>query len=307
MKYRIYKMYFKTGIRIGDNQLETNSIEMPADILFSAIVNEASQISEKLCEKIIEKFKNKCLKISDAFPFIGEEYLLPKPFVKISKEESSSTEKKLYKKIEHIPLQYYKSYIEGKSNPNEILKISSQLGKNQVATKIKYSENANNEIYSIGYYRFDPNNGLYFLLAYEEEEDLENFDEILFNLSFTGIGGKKSSGLGKFEIIEKDLPTEFENKIDTENAKILLTTSMYKKEELKHRTGDSNYTIVRRGGFIYSENPYLSKDIAERKKTMYFFKSGSTFEHTYQGDVFRVDKNYSHPVYRYGIAMWLEV
>lgn len=307
MKYRIYKMYFKTGIRIGENQLETNSIEIPADILFSAIVNEASQISQELCEKIIEKFKNKSLKISDAFPFIGEEYLLPKPLVKISREESNSTEKKLYKKIKHIPLKYYKSYIEGKSDPNAILKISSQLGKNQVVTKIKYSENEDNEIYNISYYRFDKDNGLYFLLGYAAEEDLEDFDETLFGLSFTGIGGKKSSGLGKFEIEENELPKEFENKIDTANSKILLTTSMYKKEELESQAGDSNYALVRRGGFIYSENSYLSKDTAKRKKTMYFFKSGSTFEEKYQGDVFRVDKDYSHPVYRYGVAMWLEV
>ncbi len=306
MNYKIYKMYFKTGLRIGTGKIESHSVEMPSDIIFSAIINEASQLNSETCDKVVALFKEKSLQISDAFPFIGDEYFLPKPLIKFSNASGDSSEKKLYKKIKHIPLSNFEAYVKGESDPEEILKKSENLGHNQIDTKIQKKLKGDNEIYNLSYYRFNDGNGLYFILSYEEEYE-EIFDNILYSLSFSGIGGKKTAGLGKFETIEESLPKKIENKINTEKSTMLLSTSMAKEEELYKIDENANYNLIRRGGFIYTENPAGRGTVTRRKRTMHFFKSGSIFETKFQGDIFRVDDGFVHPVYRYGIPLWLEV
>lgn len=307
MIYRIYKMHFKTGLRVGTGSIESNSIEMPSDFLFSAVINEASKISEEYCEALLKMFFEKKIKLSDAFPFIGEEYLLPKPIKSIKGSSGDSNEKKLYKKISHIPLKYFNEFINGSSDPKEILLISDRLGFTQTDTKIKYSKTSENEIYSLSYYRFNKDNGLYFICGFETENEEEIFDDIFYGLSFTGIGGKKSSGLGKFEVEVDNLPKELINRIDSPNSNMLLTTSMATEEELNNISNNGTYFLIRRGGFIYTECPLTKDTITTRKKTMYFFKSGSIFKERFEGKIFRVDKDFPHPVYRYSIPIWMEV
>lgn len=307
MRYKIYKMYFKTGVRSGMGKTELNSIEIPADIIFSAIVNEASKIDNKILNNILSGFKDKKLLLSDAFPFIGEEYLLPKPLISFDKNSGDSSEKKLYKKISHIPISDFKDYVMGNSNPQEILEKIEILGSTQIDTKIQKKLEGDNEIYFLSYFRFNKDNGLYFILGFENSSRQELFDNLLYSLSFTGIGGKKTSGLGKFEMIEENLPKEISNKINTKGANMLLTSSMAGEDELEKIDEDANYALIRRGGFIYSEDKIGSKNNVKRKRTMHFFKSGSIFNKKFEGDLFRVDDGFVHPVYRYGIPMWLEV
>lgn len=305
MNYKIYKLYFRTGLRNGEGNLESNSVEIPSDILFSAIVNEAAAMDLEICENLIANFKNRSLKISDAFPFIEEEYLLPKPLISFKNNTGELYERKLYKKIKHIPISNFSEFVNGNSNPEEILKKTKNLGKNQVDSKFR-DNGDDSEIYSISYFRFNENAGLYFILGFENNLDAK-FEEILTALSFTGIGGRKTSGLGGFEIEKRNLPEEFQNKIDTENAKMLISTSMAKETELEKIDENANYSLLRRGGFIYSEDRTAAYAPTKRKRTMHFFKSGSIFNRQFDGDIFRVEENFVHPVYRYGVAMWLEV
>lgn len=307
MKYKIYKMYFKTGVRCGMGKTELNSIEIPSDIIFSAIINEASKIYEENLNNILDCFINRKLLLSDAFPFIGEEYLLPKPLISFVKESGDSTEKKLYKKISHIPISKFEEYIGGKSKPQEILDKTENLGNMQVDPRIQKKFEGDNNIYYISYYRFNKDCGLYFVLAFEDDECEEIFDNIIYALSFTGIGGKKTSGLGKFEIVEENLPKELFGKINTQKANMLLNSSMAREDELYKINEDSKYTLIRRGGLIYSEHSKASEIVTKRKRTMHFFKAGSIFNNKFEGDIFRVDDGFVHPVYRYGIPMWLEV
>ena len=144
-------------------------------------------------------------------------------------------------------------------------------------------------------------------MGFENSSRQELFDNLLYSLSFTGIGGKKTSGLGKFEIQEEELPKEISDKINSEKSNMLLTSSMAREDELEKIDEDANYALIRRGGFIYSEDKIGRKNNVKRKRTMHFFKSGSIFNKKFEGDIFRVDDGFVHPVYRYGIPMWLEV
>lgn len=302
MKYKIYKLYFKTGLRIGNGKIDSSVVEIPADTIFSAIINEAAQDEEKI-ETILEEFKNRKLIISNAFPFIGEELFLPKPLLNISDNTGDSTEKKLYKKINHIPLSLWDEYIKGKSNPKEIVELNKKLGKLTLDTKIYKKDE--NEIYNLSYYRFYEGNGLYFILGYEE--DYELFDDILYSLSFTGIGGKKTSGLGKFEMEEDDITENLKNKLNNEKSKMLLASSMARIEELETLDKDAKYKIIRRGGFSYSQDIEGREKPTFKKNTMYYFDTGSIFNNKFEGDVFEIGDNGSHKIYRYGIPLWMEV
>lgn len=307
MEYKIYKMYFKTGVRCGTGKIESNSIEIPSDIIFSAIINEASKVDEKILKDILDSFKDRKIILSDAFPFIGDEYLLPKPLISFTKNDGDSSEKKLYKKINHIPISDFKDYVRGNSNPQEILEKIENLGSTQIDTKIQKKLEGDNEIYFLSYFRFNKDNGLYFILAFEDERLEKLLHNLIYSIGFTGIGGKKTSGLGKFEIIEEELPRNILNKINSEKANMLLTSSMAREDELEKIDKDANYALIRRGGFIYSESEMGSKKTVKRKRTMHFFRSGSIFNKKFEGDIFRVDDGFVHPVYRYGIPMWLEV
>lgn len=307
MEYKIYKMYFKTGVRCGTGKIESNSIEIPSDIIFSAIINEASKANEKILQDILDSFKEKKIILSDAFPFIDAEYLLPKPLISFTKNDGDSSEKKLYKKIDHIPISVFNEYVRGNSDPREILNKTENLGLIQIDTKIQKRIEGDNEIYNLSYFRFNKNNGLYFILGFEDERLEKLLHHLIYSIGITGIGGKKTSGLGKFEIIEEELPNNILNKINSEKANMLLTSSMAREDELEKIDEDSNYALIRRGGFIYSEDKIGRKNNVKRKRTMHFFKSGSIFNKKFEGDIFRVDDGFVHPVYRYGIPMWLEV
>ena len=56
--------------------------------------------------------------------------------------------------------------------------------------------------YYVGSYVFSKNAGLYFILGLENEQDIEWLNELIVLLGYSGIGGKRSSGYGKYELAD---------------------------------------------------------------------------------------------------------
>ncbi|MDO5716146.1 MAG: type III-A CRISPR-associated RAMP protein Csm4 [Tissierellia bacterium] len=306
MKYKCYRLTFPKGLRMGKGRIDTSEIEIPGDVLFSAILNEASKISGQCCERIIEETRNGNLLFTDAFPYIGEEYFLPKPYIQINSESGNSSEKKEFKKLNYIPLSKWEEFLQGRGNPMELNRHFQNFGKKSIDTKIFYSEERDHEIYNLSYFRFHKGNGLYFILGFHENQNL--IYDLLKSIGYTGIGGKKSIGLGRFTLEERPLPKTLEQKLNTEKPSMLLSTSMATKEELEMKTlEDSSYMLTRRGGFIHSEDKRGKNTPTSRKKAMHFFKPGSIFKQPFQGDLFPVDYHFVHPIYRYGKPFWMEV
>ena len=85
---------------------------------------------------------------------------------------------------------------------------------------------------------------------------------------------------------------------------VLLSASLPREEELEQALEGATYQLVRRGGFVasdtYAETP-------QKKKTQYFFRSGSVFGHRFTGDLYSVGGFGEHPVYRYAKPMFLGV
>lgn len=307
MAYKVYKLKFTTGVHFGRRTLEDAECTLGADTLFSALCHEF--VKQGVLDDFLEKAKMGKIKLSDAFPYIGQTYYLPKPMwhVKAQNEKGDSVIKKAYKSLKYIPAEQFTNYMCGEMDVREeVRRFQNELG----TSCLKVSASVRGEIetkpYHVGVYYFKEDCGLYFIVYYEEETDLWMLEECLEVLAFTGIGGRRNAGLGRFELHFGKLPADILQKLDSVTGKIHmnLSVSLPKEEELDAAMEHARFSLVKRSGFVASAT---YGDTQMRKKDLYMMKAGSCFENTYQGDIYDVSVYGRHPVYRYGKPLFLEV
>ena len=303
MNYKIYKMIFTQGVHFGDHSLEKSEITFQADTLFSALCIEALKI-DKL-DELLESVKENHLVFSDAFPYMGQEFFIPKPMKKIEQVVQSEdvTTRKKFKKLEYIQVSLLDKYIKGQFPINKGSDIK-KLGIHVLKTSASIRGNEEALPYRVGIYRFKKENGLYIVVGYDSQEILDLFDELFEMLSLSGIGGKKNSGLGHFDLEIAELPKELNQRLNTKGEVMTLSVSLPTEDELEEILDDSRYLLVKRSGFIDS---YTYSKEQRRKKDIYLFKSGSCFNKTYQGDIYNVSSGGSHPVYKYAKPLFMGV
>lgn len=324
MEYKIYKLRFKTGVHFGNGLLNDSINIVKADTLFSALYLEALNIGKN--DELYEMVNDNRLYISDAMPYVNEDiFLVPKPIIQVKTEkkqndinlENNSVIKKRVKNMKFLPITNLDDFLNGEIEKidDTILKIGFFEGmtKARVRNLDEKGIPVDTLPYHIGVYNFDENVGLYIIIAYENDEVQKLIEQLLANLSHTGIGGKMTSGLGKFDIEIKELTLEFKDKLYTKkhiSDKIFkkymsLSTSLPKDDELEEALENSSYLMEKRSGFIYSTS---YSDEFRRKKDMYVFSSGSCFENIFDGDVYDVSEGQGkHKVYRYAKPLFLGV
>ena len=132
-------------------------------------------------------------------------------------------------------------------------------------------------------------------------------------LGIGGIGGKVSSGCGKYHVEDSVLLNEYfdrqtqwlyEALTEKRSYSLLLNASLPGDGELDKAMEGASFQLVRRGGYVSSES-HSSRPL--KKETQYFFRPGSVFVNRYEGELYRVSRGGSHPVYRYGKALFLGV
>ncbi len=276
MKKSIIKLKFKTPIHIGNRNLSDSVYDLKADTIFSALCIESGNI-----EKLVSLVKEKKLKISDGLPYVGDYYYIPKPMLFIKQE---TEEYKLFKKIKYITEDALIPYLEGTLYPKDEIQ-NFTLGEADLRTRVCVGEDP----YQVGLFTFHDNSGLYIIVEHEDEYIFDIFE----SLKYSGMGGKRSSGFGKF-----DFSVDEAFVFPKGNKKILLNTAMARPEELNKTLEGANYLLEKRSGFIHGSR--------FKKTDFYSFKAGSVFENDFEGDIFDVG-NDVHPVYRYGVPMFLEV
>lgn len=306
MKYVIYKLYFVNGVHLGRNSLENSEYAFCADTLFSALCQEAMKKSEDTLERFLAYVKKGQLVFSDAFPFMGNDYYLPKPFMYIDHGEQTgdSTVKKAYKKMKYVPCSSFEEYLKGmlsKEKAESLKDFGHSYRK--VSASIRGEEET--KPYRVGVYYYEDGNGLYFIAGMENDEIQEILEELLEGLSYVGIGGKRSSGLGKFNCFPESLPDLLKERLEGSwNRYMTLSLSLPKEEELQDAIKDADYSVMKRSGFVASET-YADEQM--RKRDLYVFSAGSCFTKKYSGDVYDVSGNGRHPVYRYAMPMFMGV
>lgn len=303
MNYKIYKMIFTQGVHFGEHSLEKSEITFQADTLFSALCIEALKI-DKL-DELLESVKENKLVFSDAFPYMGQEFFIPKPMKKIEQviQSEDMTTRKKFKKLEYIQVSLLDKYLKGQYPIDKGSDIK-QLGVHTLKTSASIRGNEEALPYRVGIYRFKEENGLYIVVGYDSQEILDLFDELFEMLSLSGIGGKKNSGLGHFDLEIVELPKELNQRLNTKGEVMTLSVSLPTEDELEDVLDDSRYLLVKRSGFVDS---YTYSKEQRRKKDIYLFKAGSCFNETYQGDVYDVSSGGNHPVYKYAKPLFMGV
>ncbi len=304
MKYMIYKLHFKTEVHIGNGALSDSEPVFSADTFFSALCHEAINIGgEETLEKLIKEVKSENMVFSDSFPFVKDSLYIPKPLLKLEKKsESDPSLKKEYKKLNYIDVNKLDDYLSGKLDI-KAEKTKFSLGEKITRDRVNlYGEES--LPYRVGTFNFYKGSGLYVCVGYTEtNKDL--IYKIVKSLSYTGIGGKISSGLGKFDLDVVDVPDTLMKRLEKQyKTYMTLSASMAKDEEVETALKNASYLVFKRSGFIYS--PVQIKQLV-KKKDFYAFKSGSCFENKFCGDIFDVSENLPHPVYRYAKPLFMGV
>lgn len=302
-KFSIYKLEFTTGVHFGKGMLNDSDCVFYADQLFSALYIEALKFGK--AEIFYEAVRSGRLLFSDVLPFASGRYMIPKPLLYVEPpNKGDSEEKKKYKKLKYIPIEWLQSFLTGElyfeQNPME------DFGEYEQRVMAAVRRKDDTLPYYVGVFHFNPGNGLYVILAYQEYDEKELAEKLLESVSYSGIGGERSNGLGMFELKKagkgKDMLVKYLEK--QSRKKLLLSTALPREDELSHVLEGATYLLGKRSGFVSSVD---YADELRRKKDLYVFMAGSCFEKKFDGDIYDVSDGGGHPVYRYAKPLFMGV
>ncbi len=302
MNYKIYKFEFTSPVHFGNGSLDESALNFCADTLFSALYIEAMKLG--VANEFYNAVKNEELLFSDAFPYIKEEYFLPKPMLYVElKDEGNSKIKKQYKKLKYIPAEKLNSYLAGELMPEEV--NTHNFGK--VYTQVMAAVRREDDTlpYRVGNYLFNDGCGLYIIAALKNEDVRYLLKDLLKSLSFSGIGGKRGSGKGRFSFCNGAPAENILNSASKKGGRyMLLSTALPKDDELEAALAGACYLVQKRSGFVYSQT-YAESPM--KKRDLYTMQAGSCFLTRFHGDVYDVREEGAHAVYRYAKGLFLEV
>lgn len=314
MAYSLYRMEFTTGLHIGTEaggpSLDNSRMTIPSDTLFSALCCEC--VKNGRINDLYQYFNENFLSISDALPYKGDEFFLPKPVLFFNNksrdnESTNASLKKEFKSIEYIPLSSFNKYMKGLSSKGmDLGRLKYEFGKMVVDTRAAIKGKTQTMPYNVAYWRFNEGSGLYVIVGYQNDTALSLFEEALVNLGLSGVGGKQSSGLGKFNVRKCSVPSILSELLNDKEAEyqMLLGTALPGDQELDTALIDGWYKLIRRGGFIRSET-YSSTP--QKKRTIHMLMSGSCLRKRFDGEIFNLSNGGVHPVWRCGKTLFAGV
>lgn len=315
MKHKLCKMKFLSSVHFGNGMLSDGELSLYADTLFSALCHEAiKKEGTSGVEKLVLFVREGRFMISDLFPYNKQSYFLPKPCVEQNSDNmKDSKQYKISKMLEFVSLGNISNYLAGTLNYQEEFEKLRIMGKRSLNVRASIQGLCETMPYHVGSFQFNEGCGLYFILGYEDVEVLEFIEGLIKGLSYTGIGGKTSSGYGKFSyIISNDLGKDWEEHLkqneEVDSVYMSLSISLPKENELDSVVKDARFRMLKRSGFVLSNGMAQSQIGKElRKKNLYVFQHGSCFRTRFEGGVYDV-ANYimdnMHPVYRYAKPMF---
>lgn len=303
MNTYFYRLTFKTPVHFGQGRLSGSGSGIFADTLFSALYIEALGMGE--ADKLLALAKDGSLSLSDLFPFSGAACFVPKPIMRIQTDKKGdSSLKKKFKGLTHIPVSDIDEYIGGDYDPDKAAEKLRGIGKSTLRQSVRIVEDSDNEPYSVGLFTFAEGCGLYFAASVSDETK-QLLDRLMTALSFAGIGGERSSGLGKFSFECTEADESFKKRLNVGGKAMSLSVCLPTDNELETAMKNATFETVKRSGFVGSES---YADTPLRKRDLYCFKAGSVFADRFAGDIFDVSTDEGrHPVYRYARPMWFSV
>ena len=338
MAYYIFTLKFLTPVHFGDAAnggfLDKNAMSGSADPLFAALCNEAALQGEAVVQQFVEKVSEKKIAFSSLMPYfrvLDKEkqketdihFYLPKPLLT---DEVNKQSAKSFQEMKQLATKLKKQKKTSFIRASQIQKLL-QSRKNGVAPELQVDEFAvpfvsgrvnlrdeKPQPYYVGSYVFADNAGLYLLCSVEEDADVDFVENLLISLGASGIGGKRSSGYGKFAIADVSCKLSADGgKSDDNNAIALMLFAAdsslqmcvaplcpQQEDVLSVKAGA--YRLVKRGGFISS--PELGENV--KRNSIYMLAEGSCFSKRLEGRMLEQSiAGLSHRVYRNGLGMFL--
>ncbi len=303
MDYSIFKLQFPAGVHFGNGFLNDSVYTFASDTLFSALYIEALKM--QLSDELFEAVKIGKLLFSDAMPYRGNQYMVPKPIFPIEHTDNSgsSIAKKKHKNLKYLPVESFALYLQGKweadTDPME------NFGEACHQTMAAVRKEDDTLPFHVGTYYFKKGNGLYVIIAYQSEKELELAETLLQAVSLVGIGGKRASGLGKFELFYGKNSSALEEMLNRQSGYYMtLSMALPQKDELPQALEGSTYLLAKRSGFVASDT-YAEEQ--RRKRDLYVFVAGSCFKNRFSGDIYDVSAGGGHAVYRYAKPLFMGV
>lgn len=306
----LYQLRFNTAVHFGgsDSALSLYSSEdhFRADTLFSALCHTALQVrGPEGIEKLIGLVKQGTLLLSDAMPWVGDTFYVPKPcYAPHTAPELPAEKRKAIKKLSWIPGDRLEEYCNALNTGVLFDCAQPVLGRMGEQSKASVPERGDALPYPVGAYRFLENRGLYFFAALEHDQDQNWLSELITALGITGIGGKVTAGYGKFSVTVRRPTDAFCPLASGETAQryLLLTTSLPRDEELNAALDGASFQLCRRAGFIAADAEFPRK-----KQTQYYLSAGAVLKRRFEGDLYKIGDGPGHPVYRYSKPLFLGV
>ena len=323
--YLLYKLKFSTPVHFGDSSsaksVESSTNTLCADTLFSALCHEAMRtFGQEGISGLLQAVRDNTLRFTDLFPYSGEILYLPRPvFPPRKAAQVDVADRKALKKLSWLPIEELSEFclsLNGETKL-DIERLTNQFGTYAVDTKVSLRSGDDSVPYRVGSFHFFEDCGLYGVVSSDDASCLERCLGLLERLGYTGLGGKLSSGYGKFSIDEyaeadsahpcKNAQVEsiFNGLREQGKLQMLLTTALPQESECAAALDGAFYTLRRRGGFIQSAD---FSENAQKKQTQYYLSAGSIFRNRFEGGLYEVSLcRGTHPVFRYSYPLFMGV
>lgn len=214
MKYYILQFKFLTPVHFGtaENKKSGNlqSFNCCADTFFSALVTETAALDGELCSRFIEAVQKGGLLFSDFLPYYSgaeEELYVPVPYnckEKVNPLDLQLSFKELCLQYEalrdHENMAYIRvSGIYDYLHPYESTAKEQEkhdFGWSGVQRRLDFRNGG--RAYYVSNYTFAEGAGLYCIVGLDDGTLLEGLVKAVELLGLGGIGGRRSTGFGKF-------------------------------------------------------------------------------------------------------------
>lgn len=332
MAYYIFTLKFLTPVHFGDAAnggfLDKIAMSCSADTLFAALCNEAALQGEAVVQQFVEKVCEKKIAFSSLMPYFrteGEDihFYLPKPLLT---DEVNKQSAKSFQEMKQLATKLKKQKKTSFIRASQISQLL-QSRKNGVAPELQVDDFAvpfvsgrvnlrdeKPQPYYVGSYVFADNAGLYLLCSVEDDADVDFVENLLSSLGASGIGGKRSSGYGKFALADDRWELGDDGGIYDDDSAIALmlfatdsslqmcVAPLCPQQEDMLSVKAGAYRLVKRGGFISSLE--LGENV--KRNSIYMLAEGSCFSKRLKGRMLEQSiAGLSHQVYRNGLGMFL--
>lgn len=330
MRFAIFSLAFDGPVHFGEASqgggLEQAGMGYPADTLFSALCTELSAEGALAdLARLREGVTSGRLLLSDLLPWqvVGDEmaYYLPRPILQLARRVqqplayretcAQATARKRAKKLKYLRASRLADFLRAMQTDGRWEEETPEFGAQALTERVN-CRGAASLPYFVGTFSFCADAGLYLLAGMEREEDQDWLEALLRWLGYLGIGGKRSSGCGKFHLAEDVLSLD-ELGLYADDAalyrmledaaapwQMTLSPLLPTREEIP-AVRQGSYALRHVGGFV-TEAAH-----AEKKRGVYLVEAGSCFRARPAGQVAVLGTSGGHEVLRYGKGLYVGV